>query len=67
MESLIKDPHRWIYPEITPYRTGKLKVSELHEIYFEESGNPKGKPVVFVHGGPGGGTEPKHRRYFDPR
>jgi len=67
METLQKDPHRWIYPEITPYQTGKLKVSDLHEIYYEESGNPKGKPVIFVHGGPGGGTEPKHRRYFDPR
>ena len=67
MESLQKDPHRWIYPEIIPYRTGRLKVSVLHELYFEESGNPKGKPVVFVHGGPGGGTEAKHRRYFDPR
>ncbi|MSP18557.1 MAG: prolyl aminopeptidase [Bdellovibrionales bacterium] len=67
MESLQKDPHRWIYPEITPYSSGRLKVSELHELYFEESGNPKGKPVVFVHGGPGGGTEAKHRRYFDPR
>lgn len=67
MEQLIKDPHRWIYPDITPYKTGKLKVSDLHELYFEESGNPKGKPVIFVHGGPGGGTEPKHRRYFDPR
>jgi proline iminopeptidase len=41
-------------------------VSPVHEIYFEESGNPQGKPVVFVHGGPGGGTEPKHRRFFDP-
>ncbi len=57
---------RTLYPEIEPYRTGRLKVSGLHEIYFEESGNPKGKPVVFLHGGPGGGTEAKHRRYFDP-
>ena len=39
MESLQKDPHRWIYPEIIPYRTGRLKVSVLHELYFEESGN----------------------------
>src|SRR6185369_13403528 len=54
------------YPEIEPYRTGTLKVSDLHEIYFEESGNPRGKPVVFVHGGPGGGTEPRQRRFFDP-
>lgn len=57
---------RSLYPDIEPHRTGRLKVSSLHEIYYEESGNPKGKPVVFLHGGPGGGTEPKHRRYFDP-
>ncbi|MCL2776715.1 MAG: prolyl aminopeptidase [Polyangiaceae bacterium] len=54
------------YPEIEPYRTGRLKVSPIHDLYFEESGNPHGKPVLFLHGGPGGGTEPKHRRYFDP-
>jgi proline iminopeptidase len=57
---------RTFYPEIEPYRTGTLRVSERHEVYFEESGNPAGKPVVFVHGGPGGGTEPKQRRFFDP-
>ncbi|WP_437980045.1 prolyl aminopeptidase [Sorangium sp. So ce117] len=57
---------RRLYPEIEPYRAGRLRVSDLHEIYFEESGNPRGKPVVFVHGGPGGGTEPKQRRFFDP-
>ena len=57
---------RTFYPEIEPYRTGMLRVSDLHEIYYEESGNPKGKPVVFVHGGPGGGTEPRQRRFFDP-
>jgi proline iminopeptidase len=57
---------RSFYPEIEPYRTGRLQVSPLHEIYWEESGNPRGKPVVFVHGGPGGGTEPKQRRFFDP-
>ena len=55
------------YPEIEPYSTGRLKVSDLHEIHFEEAGNPKGQPVIFVHGGPGGGIEPSHRRYFDPR
>jgi len=54
------------YPELEPYRTGRIRVSDVHELYWEESGNPNGKPVVFVHGGPGGGTEPKHRRYFDP-
>jgi proline iminopeptidase len=57
---------RTMYPEIEPYRTGRLQVSPLHEIYWEESGNPRGKPVGFVHGGPGGGTEPKQRRFFDP-
>ena len=57
---------RRLYPEIEPYRTGALRVSKIHELYYEESGNPKGKPVVFVHGGPGGGTEPKQRRFFDP-
>ena len=54
------------YPPIEPYRTGKLKVSTLHEIYYEEVGNPKGVPVAFVHGGPGGGVKPDYRRYFDP-
>lgn len=61
-----RDPVTWQYPPIEPYRTGRLKVSSVHELYFEESGNPQGKPVVFVHGGPGGGTEPLHRRFFNP-
>lgn len=56
-----------IYPETEPFNQGRLKVSDLHEIYFEEVGNPKGKPVLFIHGGPGGGIEPSHRRYFDPK
>ncbi|RPJ78557.1 MAG: prolyl aminopeptidase [Alphaproteobacteria bacterium] len=55
-----------LYPEIEPYCTGFLKVSDLHTIYFEEAGNPKGKPVVFLHGGPGGGLIPNYRRYFNP-
>ncbi len=59
-------PLRTLYPPIEPYRTGRLKVSPVHELYFEESGNPKGKPVVFVHGGPGAGTDGKQRRFFDP-
>ncbi len=62
----MSEPRRTLYPEIEPYRTGRLRVSATHELHFEESGNPNGKPVVFLHGGPGGGTEPKHRRYFDP-
>jgi len=55
------------YPEIEPFQTGRLKVSPLHEIYFEQVGNPKGKPIVFLHGGPGGGVTSDHRRYFDPQ
>lgn len=54
------------YPDLEANFTGKLKVSDIHELYYEESGNPKGDPVVFVHGGPGGGSSPKNRRYFDP-
>jgi proline iminopeptidase len=57
---------RTFYPEIEPYRTGTLRVSPIHEIHFEESGNPAGKPVVFLHGGPGSGCEPCQRRFFDP-
>ena len=49
-----------------PFNSGRLKVSALHEIYYEEVGNPDGRPIVFIHGGPGGGLEPSHRRYFDP-
>ena len=46
---------RELYPPIEPFRTGFLRVSDVHELYFEESGNPDGKPAVFLHGGPGGG------------
>ena len=52
-----------LYPEIAPYRTGRLKVSALHELYFEECGNPDGKPAVLLHGGPGGGSTAMMRRY----
>lgn len=54
------------YPPIEPYRTGFLPVSAKHEIYWEESGNPKGKPVVFLHGGPGSGTDSSQRSFFNP-
>lgn len=57
---------RDLYPEIEPYKTGMLKVSEIHTLYYEEVGNPCGKPIVFVHGGPGSGTTPHVRRFFDP-
>ena len=55
-----------LYADIEPYHTGRLRVSDVHELYFEQSGNPSGKPVVFVHGGPGAGTDPRQRRFFDP-
>ncbi len=55
------------YPPLEPYRTQRLKVSALHEIRIEECGNPQGRAVVFVHGGPGGGAEPWQRQFFDPR
>lgn len=58
---------RDLYPEIEPFNTGFLKVSDLHTIYFEEVGNKNGKPIVFLHGGPGGGISASHRRYFDPK
>jgi proline iminopeptidase len=64
--SIMKDPVTWLYPPIEPFGTGRLQVSPIHEIYFEESGNPAGKPVVFLHGGPGGGSDPKQRRFFHP-
>jgi proline iminopeptidase len=54
-------------PAIEANRSGWLRVSDLHELYWEESGNPDGKPVVFLHGGPGGGTDPRMRRFFDPK
>jgi proline iminopeptidase len=60
-------PRLSLYPEIVPFRSGRLKVSDLHELYYEECGSPSGKPVVMLHGGPGGGVTPIMRRYHDPR
>ncbi|MDX6268993.1 MAG: proline iminopeptidase [Acidobacteriota bacterium] len=57
---------RDLYPEIEPYDQGMLPVSPVHTLYYEQSGNPEGVPVVFLHGGPGGGTVPDYRRFFDP-
>ncbi len=56
-----------LFPEIDPYNTFFLKVDMLHEIYVEECGNPKGQPVLFLHGGPGASFGPFHRRLFDPK
>lgn len=57
---------RGLYPEISPYRKGRLRVSDLHEIYYEECGNPAGKPALVLHGGPGGGISPFLRQGHDP-
>lgn len=58
--------HRELYPEIEPYASGVLDVGDGHAVYWEECGNPDGKPVVFLHGGPGAGCSANHRRVFDP-
>jgi len=63
---MTSDTMRTVFPEIEPYRTGTLAVDELHTLYWEECGNPDGQPVLFLHGGPGAGTSPSHRRFFDP-
>ncbi|MEO1186427.1 MAG: prolyl aminopeptidase, partial [Cyanobacteria bacterium J06636_27] len=57
---------RELYPPREAYQEGKLKVSDLHTIHFEESGNPQGKPIVVLHGGPGGGCPSYYRQYFNP-
>ena len=57
---------RTLYPAIEPYASGMLDVGDGHSLYWELSGNPDGKPVVFLHGGPGGGSSPEHRRQFNP-
>ena len=55
-----------LYPKIEPYDHGMLPVGSGHSLYWEQSGNPNGEPVIFLHGGPGAGTTPNHRRFFDP-
>ncbi|HEY0411943.1 MAG TPA: prolyl aminopeptidase [Allosphingosinicella sp.] len=60
------DDRRSLYPPIEPYRSGMLEVGDGHSLYWEQCGNPRGKPVIFLHGGPGAGCSPDHRRLFDP-
>jgi proline iminopeptidase len=55
-----------LYPPIQPFQSAHLRVSALHELYYEQSGNPQGLPAVFLHGGPGAATDPGMRRFFDP-
>ena len=58
--------HIDLFPEIMPYETGALPLSHGHEMYWEQSGNPKGEPILFLHGGPGAGTNANNRRFYDP-
>ena len=55
-----------LFPEIEPFDSGRLRVDDVHSVYYEQCGNPDGKPVIFVHGGPGGGCSSVHRRFWDP-
>src|ERR1700753_854280 len=57
---------RDLFPPIEPYRTGTLRLDGRHTMYWEQSGNPRGVPALFLHGGPGAGATPVHRRFFDP-
>ncbi|MEM9173174.1 MAG: prolyl aminopeptidase [Pseudomonadota bacterium] len=57
---------RAVYPSIEPYETDFLDVGDGHQLYYEQSGNPQGKPVIALHGGPGGGSTPGMRQFFDP-
>lgn len=59
-------PRRTLYPALEPYDTGYLPAAGLHEVYYEQCGNPRGKPAVFLHGGPGAGGDATPRRFFDP-
>jgi proline iminopeptidase len=54
------------FPEIEPYDSGSLRLDDTHTMYYEQSGNPNGTAALFLHGGPGAGAGPKHRRFFDP-
>ena len=62
----LASPATPLFPPLEPYRSGMLAVDELHTLYWEECGNPAGVPVLFLHGGPGGGIVPRHREFFDP-
>ena len=66
MADISHPPRAELYPEIEPYSAGKLKLDGMHSMYWEQAGNPHGKPVLFLHGGPGAGAAPAHRRFFDP-
>ncbi|HIA82024.1 MAG TPA: alpha/beta fold hydrolase, partial [Rhodospirillales bacterium] len=62
---IISPPYQ-LYPEVEPHASGLIDLDGQHNMYWEVSGNPRGFPVVFLHGGPGAGASPSHRRFFDP-
>ncbi len=66
MADISHAPRAELYPEIEPYSAGMLRLDAVHAMYWEQSGNPQGTPVLFLHGGPGAGASPAHRRFFDP-
>lgn len=59
-------PPAGIFPPVKPFCSGQLQVDDIHTLYWEQSGNPEGVPVLFLHGGPGAGTAASHRQFFDP-
>ena len=63
----VRSARRDLFPEIEPFDSGMLGLGDRHRLYWEQCGNPEGSPVVFLHGGPGAGASPAHRRFFDPR
>jgi proline iminopeptidase len=67
MEKLLKSTRRTLYDKVKPFKTGFLKVSDLHNIYWEVAGNPEGKPAIILHGGPGGGMLSSYYGFFDPQ
>ena len=66
MNDLASTPRVELYPEIEPFESGMLPVDARHTLYWEQSGNARGVPVLFLHGGPGAGSSPGQRRFFDP-
>lgn len=67
LDKRAKPSSRKLYPPIEPYQSGYLDVGDGHRVYYEQCGNPRGKPALFLHGGPGGGGDRNARRFFDPR
>ena len=63
---MTRSEYSTFFPEIEPYETGSLRLDDIHVMYWEQCGNPRGVPVVFLHGGPGAGSSPRHRCFFDP-